>query len=177
VLLPLPHAWRALDETEVCLIVKDPQRAVKDQLAKQNVNAKVIGLDKLRKKYVPYEARRVLMGSCDLMIADDRVLPMLPPILGSQFYKANKLPLPLDIRKRDLRSALEKCVGGAIMRPTAGTCSSLIVAAAGQTSSQITDNVLAAADQLVRRLGGWGNVQSMHIRSADSASLPIYTSL
>ena len=46
-----------------------------------------------------------------------------------------------------------------------------------RAAAQIAENVLAAADQIVRRRGGWGNVQSMHIRSADSASLPIYASL
>ena len=33
----LPHAWRTLEQTEVCLIVKDPQRAIKDRAAESKL--------------------------------------------------------------------------------------------------------------------------------------------
>ena len=59
--LALPHPYMSLESTEICLITKDPQREYKDKLAAAQVErVKVIGIDKLRKKYVEYEAKRNL---------------------------------------------------------------------------------------------------------------------
>mmetsp|Transcript_10054 Transcript_10054/g.29767 ORF Transcript_10054/g.29767 Transcript_10054/m.29767 type:complete len:196 (+) Transcript_10054:391-978(+) len=178
-LLPLPHAWRSLDETEVCLIVKDPQRAVKDACAAEGVTAKVIGIDKLRKKYVPYEAKRQLRAGYDFFAADEAVTPLLPKLLGNGFYKSNKLPLPMRLgRKEGLRDALQRAVGGAIVRPTFGTCSTVTVAATSMSPAAAAENVLAAVDAVAALLPGkWGNVQALHLRCPNSVALPIYNSL
>jgi|TARA_B110001469_G_C9502700_1_gene250930 ribosome biogenesis protein UTP30 len=60
-ILELPHPARTLGECDVVLFTKDPQREYKDKLAAAQVErVKVIGIDKLRKKYVEYEAKRNL---------------------------------------------------------------------------------------------------------------------
>ena len=60
-ILALPHPVRTLGECDVVLFTKDPQREYKDKLAAAQVErVKVIGIDKLRKKYVEYEAKRNL---------------------------------------------------------------------------------------------------------------------
>ncbi|EOD36382.1 hypothetical protein EMIHUDRAFT_110237 [Emiliania huxleyi CCMP1516] len=172
-LLPLPHA-RSLDETEVCLIVKDPQRAVKDACAAEGVTAKVIGIDKLRKKcFLRARARY------DFFAADEAVTPLLPKLLGNGFYKSNKLPLPMRLgRKEGLRDALQRAVGGAIVRPTFGTCSTVTVAATSMSPAAAAENVLAAVDAVAALLPGkWGNVQALHLRCPNSVALPIYNSL
>jgi ribosome biogenesis protein UTP30 len=43
------------------------------------------------------------------MLADDRVVPMLPKLLGNDFFKSNKLPLPINVTKKDLRAEVERC--------------------------------------------------------------------
>lgn len=60
----------------------------------------VIGVSKLKKKYVPYEAKRQLCSAYDLFVADSRVLPMLPPLLGKTFFKKKKLPVPINLKKK-----------------------------------------------------------------------------
>lgn len=177
-LLTLPHLWRTLDETEVCLIVKDPQRTVKDMCAAERITAKVIGVEKLKKKYVPFESRRRLRGAYDFFAADARVLPMLPKLLGSEFYKSNKLPLPLSFKRKALRQSLERAVGGAILRPSHGTCVSLACASTSQPTADAADNVLAAVEKVVARTPGkWQNVQAIHLRTVNSAALPIYNAV
>lgn len=42
----------------------------------------VVGLSKLRTKYESHEAKRQLCNSFDLFLADERVLPSLPKLLG-----------------------------------------------------------------------------------------------
>jgi ribosome biogenesis protein UTP30 len=50
----------------------------------------VIGLSKLRANYKQYEAKRQLKDSYDLFLADVRILPMLPRLLGKKFFLSKK---------------------------------------------------------------------------------------
>ena len=45
--------------------------------------AKVIGTSKLRTKYESHEAKRNLCAAYDLFLADERILPSLPKLLGA----------------------------------------------------------------------------------------------
>ena len=45
--------------------------------------AKVIGTSKLRTKYESHEAKRNLCAAFDLFLADERILPSLPKLLGA----------------------------------------------------------------------------------------------
>lgn len=45
---------------------------------------KVLGVSKLKSKYEPHEAKRALCNEFDIFLADDRVLPVLPKLLGNQ---------------------------------------------------------------------------------------------
>lgn len=42
----------------------------------------MIGISKLKGKYEPYEAKRQLCNSYDLFVADDRIVPSLPKLIG-----------------------------------------------------------------------------------------------
>lgn len=78
--------------SSICLITKDPQREYKDLLEAQNVKfiSRVVGLAKLKGKWAGYEARRMLLKENDLFLADDRVIPLLPKLLGSKWFAAKK---------------------------------------------------------------------------------------
>lgn len=69
--------------------------------------SQVIGVSKLRAKFKPYEAKRLLLKSYDLFLADDRVLPVLPSLLGKKFFEKKKQPVPIDLSKGDLRAEVE----------------------------------------------------------------------
>jgi len=67
---------------------------------------RVIDVAKLKTKYKQFEARRQLLAEHDLFLADDRVVLLLPKLLGKVFYKTGaKRPVPVSIaastRKRD----------------------------------------------------------------------------
>ena len=80
------------EESEICLIVKDPQKAVKQRLEKDPVPGvvKVIGLSKLRANYKTFEAKRNLCDGYDLFIVDRGIVPMLPRLLGKTFFTKKK---------------------------------------------------------------------------------------
>ncbi|KAL1496613.1 hypothetical protein AB1Y20_014217 [Prymnesium parvum] len=176
--LGLPHPFSSLENLELCLITKDPQREFKDKLATQNVRAKVIGISKLKKKYCEFEAKRQLCAAYDLFVADARVLPMLPPLLGKIFYKKKKLPVPINLKKKDLRSELEAICGGSFYRHSSGTSNAFKVGKISQGETALVDNVIAVVDQVVRLTPKkWSNVQALYLRSTNSVALPLYNSL
>jgi len=176
--LALPNPLARLDDVEVCLITKDPQREFKDKLAAQDVKAKVIGVSKLKKKYVPFEAKRQLCAAYDIFVADSRVLPMLPPLLGKTFFKKKKLPVPINLKKKDLRAELEQICGGSFFRHSSGTSNSFKVGSASQGARALVENVMAAVDQVVKLTPKkWSNVQALHLRATNSVALPFYNAM
>jgi ribosome biogenesis protein UTP30 len=86
--LPPPPA------TTIALITKPPQRQYKDLLASSEHNIKfvnrVVDTDKLRGKWKPFEARRNLARENDIWLADERIVPSLPKLLGKVFFDAKK---------------------------------------------------------------------------------------
>lgn len=47
-------------------------------------------MTKLKGKFKPFEARRLLLKENDLFLADERVVPLLPGLLGKKFFEAKK---------------------------------------------------------------------------------------
>ena len=78
--------------SSVCLITKDPQREYKDLLESHGIRFinRVVGIEKLKGKFKPFEARRLLLKGNDLFLADERVVPLLPGLLGKKFFEAKK---------------------------------------------------------------------------------------
>ena len=89
---PLSHPLIDPRTTPICLITKDPQREYKDLLESNNIKfvSRVVGIKKLKGKFKPFEARRMLLRENGLFLADDRVIPLLPKLLGKAFFNAKK---------------------------------------------------------------------------------------
>lgn len=104
VMITLDHPFASENKkTRVCLFVKDPARAFKDQLCKVDVPciAKVIGFDKLKRNFKQFKDKRALLGDYDAFLADLRIYKMLPECLGRSFYSAKKFPCPLKLHGLD----------------------------------------------------------------------------
>jgi len=76
----------------VCLITKDPQREYKDLLESHKIKfiSRVVGIEKLKGKFKSYEARRMLLKENGMFLADERVIPLLPGLLGKKWFDAKK---------------------------------------------------------------------------------------
>ena len=76
----------------VCLITKDPQREYKDLLERQGIKfiSRVVGVEKLKGKFKAFEARRLLLKENAMFLADERVIPLLPRLLGPKWFDAKK---------------------------------------------------------------------------------------
>jgi len=95
--IPIVHPLVDPRTTSVCLITKDPQRQYKDLLETHNIKfiSRVVGLEKLKGKFKAFEARRMLLKENGLFLADDRIIPLLPKLLGSKWFEAKKSVLIL----------------------------------------------------------------------------------
>jgi ribosome biogenesis protein UTP30 len=64
--------------------------------------AKVVALSKLKKKYKSYESRRQLVAEYDIFLADERIINLLPQLLGKTFYRQTaKRPVPVSLVGRE----------------------------------------------------------------------------
>lgn len=73
-----------------CGVLQDPAKPYKDKLASQPIEGinRVIGLEKLKKKYGQYSEKLTLLKTYDGFFADDRILPSLSKALGKVWGKA-----------------------------------------------------------------------------------------
>lgn len=185
----LPHPLRNPQATTICLIVKDPQRTYKDLIAAtpslSAVIKRVIGVSKLRAKFKSFESRRLLADSYDLFLADDRVICMLPATLGKTFYsRSTKVPIPLSVSPEErLQSEVDNCLKATYFRLNAAASSSLRVGLSTFTPEMVRENISAVVERVVEGgkgvgkvgvPGGWKGLRGLHLKSPDSAALPLW---
>lgn len=109
-MISIEHPFLTQDQnSRVCVIVKDPARAFKDQIADLDIPciAKVIGFDKLKRNFKQYKDKRQLLKEYDAFLADLRVYKMLPEQMGKEFYKRKRYPCPIKLHGFDSSKALE----------------------------------------------------------------------
>ena len=121
--IKLPHGLLPTD-AQVCLIAKDPHAETKELVKSLDISrsVKVIGVSKLRSKYKAFEAKRALCQSYELFLADDRVLPVLPRLLGKKFFLKKKQPAPIQVKKGSFAKDLENMFNSTFMHFTTGVC-------------------------------------------------------
>ena len=140
--------------------------------------AKVIGYSKLKANYKAHEARRRLCASYDLFLSDDRILPLLPKLLGKAFFKKKKQPIPVDLAHEDWGTAVRRATAGAYFFVSAGGCSAVRCARAAQSAEEVTANALAAAAGVAARIPkGWKGIRALYLKTNASVALPIYAAL
>ncbi|WFD34445.1 proteasome-interacting protein cic1 [Malassezia cuniculi] len=176
--IPLAHAL--LDSSaSVCLLTKDPQREYKDLLVEKNIKSisRVVGVEKLRGKFKPFDARRELVRDHDLFLADERIVPMLPKLCGNVFFDARKFPVPVDIEHRNrLKASIERAIASTYYLQNKGSCSTIKIGFLNRhTPEQLVENLATALPAVVAKIPGkWSNVQNIEVKTGRSAALPIW---
>lgn len=183
--IPLPHSLYPADGgREVCLIVADSKetghKEAKARVREEKVAGvtKVIGVRKLRTDYKPFEAKRQLCGSYDLFVADERVVPLLPGLLGKTFFKKKKHPVPVGLRGGNWAEKIRAAVDATYLYISGGPCSVVRTARLSHTLEEVVENVLAVVDGVADKIPRkWKNVQALYLKTQESAALPIFQAL
>lgn len=189
-LLPLTHSFyeeaREKGAVEICVFTKDPQKSYKEKLLKRKSIGKVIGMTKLKAKYKPFEAKRLLASSFDFFVADDRIIHLLPPLLGKAFYDRKKIPIAINLKRfvdgdADLKAfdaEIEKIMNSTVMIHSKGPCVSIKIGISSQSTSDIVDNIKCVVSALNDKIaGGFENVQSLNLKTTTSIALPVYNTI
>ncbi|KAH0632129.1 hypothetical protein KY289_037590 [Solanum tuberosum] len=182
--IPFPHPLHDAS-SELCLIIDDrPNSKLTSDAAKKIIKSqnipitKVIKLSKLKTNYKPFEAKRKLCDSYDLFLVDRRIVHLLPKLLGKQFFKKKKLPLPLDLTHKNWKEQVERACGSGLFYLRTGTCCMMRIGKGSMDSAQIVDNAFEAIKGVVQVVPKkWGGVRSLHLRLSDSLALPLYQAL
>ncbi|KAJ2727032.1 proteasome-interacting protein cic1 [Coemansia sp. Benny D115] len=170
------------DETmSVCLITKNSDEQHIEKLESLNIPQikAIVPLEKLKTTYKAFEARRQLVAEHDLFLVDDRILTLMPEVLGSKFYKAAKMPVPVNIVAKNLKNEFTKALGCTYYRATKGTCTVLKIGTTALTAAQLADNIESAANYVASNIVSkkWDGIQSIGIKTRKSLTLPIFNSL
>ncbi|KAB5532487.1 hypothetical protein DKX38_019157 [Salix brachista] len=180
--LPYPLTNPLTEAPELCLIIDDrPKSGLNKDAAKKKIQndnipiSKIIKISKLKTDYRPFEAKRKLCDSYDMFFADKRVVPLLPKMLGKQFFKKKKIPMTVDLKHSNWKEQIDKACGSALLFLRTGTCSVMKVGRVSMSREEISKNVMAAINgiaEIVPRK--WGGIRSFHLKLLDSLALPVY---
>lgn len=109
---------------------------------------------------------------------------MLPKLLGKPFYaKSSKVPIPVNFEGAEalknpnrLKSELKKALDSTYVHLSAAASTSIRVGLSSFTPEQLVENIDATVNALVEKKipAGWRGVRSFHIKSPNSAALPIW---
>lgn len=178
--IPLAHTLYGQDGQEVCLITKDPVKPFKEYIEENPIPGltKVIGFTQLKRNYNQYKTKRELLVSYDLFLADDRILPLLPPVLGKSFFERKKQPYPVVIKGRNWTPQITRARDSTYFFLSTGPSTSVRVSRMSFPLEHTVANVMGAVEHVVSHIPRkWSNVQAIYLKSATSVALPIYTSL
>jgi ribosome biogenesis protein UTP30 len=118
------------------------------------------------------------MKENDLFLVDDRIVPEMPRVLGKQWLQAKKSPIPVTLKRVDLKAEFERAISSTYLRINRGTSLAIKVGSlSAHSNEEILENLLAIIPHLAVRLpmGGWDNIQALHIKTTTSTSLPIWS--
>ncbi|CAN3476160.1 ribosome biogenesis protein Utp30p [Diutina catenulata] len=206
-IIPLPHRIGKLEEKSILLVTMDPSTpytflANDDQPTTDVFNA-IWALRRLRREAGDPKKRTKMYKEYDIVVADYRIQPQLPGILGSRFSK--KVPfkvqmarptaaIQLDSRGRKVDKPDERCEpkyvkhqvkmiaeNSFFIPPAGGTCLSIRIGDLSMPSAHLVANAEAVVAYITekefRPVGGCvrpERIVSMDVKTAESMSLPVY---
>ncbi|XLS99477.1 hypothetical protein HN51_042212 [Arachis hypogaea] len=107
--------------------------------------------------------------------ADKRVVPLMPRLLGKKFFKKKKVPVQVDLIKKNWKEQVDKACSSALLFLGTGTCCVVKVAKVSMESEQIVENMMAAIEGVVEVVPKkWANVRSLHVKLYESLALPVF---
>ena len=193
------------ENVRICIFTKDPQRAYKDLVASDQFPtelrvkvSRVIGVDKLRKKWKSFEAKRQLLADHDIFMVDDRVTKIVAEVLGKTFYSTkSKRPIPIkltagayvDKSKKDEKTKesvvgtpqgvakeIEIALRSTYVSMSQSSNTSIKVGKLSMTPQQLKDNIQVVVEKLIEKHieHKWRNVRGLYIKGPTTKALPIW---
>lgn len=141
--------------------------------------SEVVTLKQLKVEYKEYEAKRNLANRIDVVLCDATIIRRIPMFLGKHFYGKKKLPMRVNLKCKNLLSEIERVLAMQVLSlPMTGNSSLMKIGRLDQTDEMIKENIMAAVQIFQNKFpGGWGNIQSLSLKSGRSKSVPFYVKI
>ena len=204
--IELPHSLNRNQTASVCLITSDPQRSFKEVLSHPSFpqslasRTRVLGVSKIKTRYKSFESRRQLVAEYDVFLADDRVITLLPRLLGKTIYQSSKRPIPVNLTgsgPRDengkkvkaskespkpiasaatMAKEIKRALSSAQVQMSPSVTTAVRIGFSNFTPDEIADNVTAVVDKMQAKLisQGWKMIRAIHIKGPNTAAIPIW---
>ena len=109
----------------------------------------------------------------------------------SDVHDRYRQPIPINLEHTDLKAHLESAVSSTYLHLNAGTCTSVKIGTTSMVPIKLLQNLQTALPEIIKRLAPmkrrrtegdgeeeedlWSNIQSLMIKTSESASLPIWS--
>ncbi|KAJ9459136.1 putative ribosome biogenesis protein C8F11.04 [Diplonema papillatum] len=174
--VPIPHSIFARDNQECCLITTSPQRQWKDIVCPRpefkNIK-KIIDINKLRKKFKAFESKRQLATQFNYFLADEAVVNFLPKLLGDTFFRRNKEPVLVNMKKfpKSLTAALDSTS----FSIQDNVNLSILIGNTDFSAAELAANAHAVMDGVVKECpNGWREILYAVVKGSETPGLHVY---
>ena len=179
----IPHSIFSVDGEDhtICLFCRsEDKKDIEEHVSKNPIEGltKILSINDVRKLYVEYKSRKQLLKEHTHFVCDTRILKQLYNLLGKVFGDRNHHPVPIIYRSVDnIRFAIEKVISSSFMH-LKGSVISIRLGHTGMNISEVTANVIDGIEFAISKFPNvWKSVKSIHLKTADSPALPIYSKL
>jgi ribosome biogenesis protein UTP30 len=182
--VPLPHSPYPSNAT--CLVItKDPHDLFASKLKGNPRVQQCIGMGAIRKTYNSYEQlRRLRDGEIigeepTFVLADERIVPSLPRVLGKAFYSSPRTtPISVGMKPSNVAKVVEEAFNKTYVRKSQGNCVVVRIGYLGMTVEELVENCLAMWERCVKQQKlvkkGTHGLRSGMIKSGSSVALPVW---
>ena len=153
-MLPIPHSiWQSSD---ICIITSDKSpKEAKEMIRSLDFPQvkKILPFQKLKSHHKSYESKKKVAYSYDLFLADGRIVPLLPSVIGKNFFLHKKHPYSLSLPETNAekaRASIAAAIGSTSVSFRQGPLVNIRVARFHHSPEQIADNIEAALQGLFK---------------------------
>ena len=167
------------DEYSVCLFCKNEEKASIDaHLAKNPVLglSKVLSIGEVKKSFSATKEKKSLIAEYSHYICDSSILSKIHKLLGNSFAERTNCPIQVSFKTpAEIDGALAKVLSSSYMH-IKGKTVSIRLGLTSMSEEEVQENTLEGLDFAISKFkGSWKDVHSIHLKTADSPSLPIYS--
>jgi ribosome biogenesis protein UTP30 len=182
--IPLPHSPYPPTSTAL-VITKDPHDPFSQKTAGNPRVQQCLGMGAIRKSFNSYEQlRRLRDGDVvgeepALVLADEKIVPSLPKVLGKAFYKTPRTtPIAVAMTPATIAKVVDEAFGKSYVRKNAGNCVAIRIGYAAMSVDSLVENCVAAWDRCVLQnklvKNGVDGVRGGFVKSGSSVALPVW---
>jgi ribosome biogenesis protein UTP30 len=176
----IPHTLfsRELDHS-ICLFIRDEQKdAVSSYLESKPIAGltNVMTIGDVHKYCKEFKHRKELLSQHDFFVSHHSIGRQLYNLLGKDFGARNHFPIQISFPSMDqLPGAVQRVVDATYMH-LAGRNMTIKVGLTSMSPQEIRENVIQGMEFAVQKLSrGWKEIHSLHLKTKDSGSLPIFS--